>query len=87
MILKVYFIEFSSLWKTCGTRHPMGHEEEIGANNSCLVELDPLLRISNMERTIGFVSFAHFYHYLLHRHYSDSSVHLTKQQRMSSIRR
>lgn len=23
----------------------MGHEEEIGTNNFCLVELDPLLRI------------------------------------------
>lgn len=45
LILKVYFIEFSSLWKTCGTRHPMGHEEEMGTNNFCLVELDPLLRI------------------------------------------
>lgn len=27
----------------------MGHEEEIGTNNFCLVELGPLLRISNME--------------------------------------
>ncbi len=77
LILKVYFIEFSSLWKTCGTRHPMGHEEEIGTNNFCLVELDPLLRISDMEHTIPFVSFIHFHHYLLHCHYKDLTVHLT----------
>lgn len=44
--LKVYFIEFCSLWKTCGTQNPMGHEEEIGTNNFCPVELDLLLRIS-----------------------------------------
>lgn len=34
----------------------MGHEEEIGTNNFCLVELDPLLRISNM----GLASFHSF---------------------------
>lgn len=55
LILKVYFIEFSSLWKTCGTQHPMGHEEEIGTNNFCLVELDLLMRISNMELMIDFI--------------------------------
>lgn len=55
LILKVYFIEFSSLWKTSGTQHPIGHEEEIGTNNFCLVELDLLMRISIMERMIDFI--------------------------------
>ena len=57
LILKVYFIEFSSLWKTCGTRRPMGHEEEIGTNNFCLVEFDLFLRISDMELNTDFVRF------------------------------
>lgn len=74
MILKVYFIEFSSLWKTCGTRHPTGHEEEIGTYDFCLVELDPLLRISIM---IHFISFIHFHKYFLHRRCYDLPVHLT----------
>lgn len=73
LILKVYFIEFSSLWKTCGTQRPMGHEEEIGTNNFCLVELDPLLRISNEELMIHFISFIHFHPYLLHHPHYDSS--------------
>lgn len=33
------------LWKTCGTQHPTGHEEEIGTNNVSAVELDLLLLI------------------------------------------
>lgn len=33
----------------------MGHEEEIGTNNFCLVELDLLMRISNMELMIDFI--------------------------------
>lgn len=49
LILKVYLIEFCSLWKTCGIRHPIGHEEEIGTNNFCLVEFDLFVRISNMD--------------------------------------
>lgn len=56
LILKVYFIEFSSLWKTCGTRHLMGHEEEMGTNDFCPVELDHLLRISNEALIIHFTS-------------------------------
>lgn len=56
LILKVYFIEFSSLRKTCGTRHLMGHEEEMGTNDFCPVELDHLLRISNEALIIHFTS-------------------------------
>lgn len=47
LIVKVYHIESSSLCKNWGTRHPTGHEEEIGTNHFCLVELDPLMRFSN----------------------------------------
>lgn len=75
LILKVYFIEFSSLWKTCGSQQPMGREEEIRTNNFCLVELDPVLRIFNMEPMIHLISFSHFHQYLLHRHSYDLSVH------------
>lgn len=56
LILKVYFTEFSSLWKTRGTRHRMGREVEIGTNNFCQVELDHLLRISNTELLIHFTA-------------------------------
>lgn len=45
LILKVYLIEFCSLWKTCETRHPFGYEEEIGTNYFCLVEFDLFVRI------------------------------------------
>lgn len=60
LILKVYFIEFCSLWTTCGTRHPMGHEEELGTNHFCLVESDLCVHISNMELEI------HLIHSLIH---------------------
>lgn len=80
MIFKVYSIEFSFLWKACGTQHPMGHEEELGTNNFCLVELDPLLRISDTEHMIHFITVIDFHQYLLHRHYCDLSVHLTCNQ-------
>lgn len=55
----------------------MGHEEEIGTNNFCLVELDPLLRISNMELMIHLISLIHSHQYLLNCHYYDLPVHLT----------
>lgn len=60
LILKVSLIEFRSLWKTCGTQHPIGHEEEIGTNNFRLVEFDLFVRISNMElKTYLTLSFIH----------------------------
>lgn len=68
LILKVYFIEFSSLSKTCGTQHqaPPRPEEDFGTT-----ELDQLVCISNTElsilRCINHITFdSYLYKFKLH---------------------